>query len=91
MPALLTGRVTDDGGAPLALASVAVVRAPVPMPDIAALTDADGRFTLTAPAPGEYEVGVSADGFERTTAEVTVGGDGEAALEIRLRRASPGS
>jgi hypothetical protein len=28
------------------------------MPEIAALTDAQGQFTLTVPAPGKYRIGI---------------------------------
>jgi len=66
----ILGTVTGPNGAKIAEASVYFVEGPVPLPDIAQLTDGEGRFRLAAPAPGTYRIGVRAAGFE--TAEVTV-------------------
>jgi hypothetical protein len=42
-------------------ARVVITASPVPVPEIAAVTDAEGRFTLAAPAPGEYAFTAHAD------------------------------
>jgi Carboxypeptidase regulatory-like domain len=44
------GRVVDGGGRPVPHAFVMVVDGPVPVPEIALVTDDDGRFALTLPA-----------------------------------------
>ena len=74
MPAAtLSGRVVDAAGRPVGGATVYVVRAPGPTPDIAALTDRDGRFVLAAPQPGRYEIGCRSEAHGSATAEVSVG------------------
>ena len=72
---LIRGTVIDASGTPVEWASVWLVSGPQPTPDIAALTDAAGRFTLTAPAPGVYRIGCRAEGYEPVEAEVEVGSD----------------
>lgn len=68
----ITGTVLDPSRAPVAGARVYFVAGPVALPEIAALTDSAGAFSLSAPAPGDYTVGASADGFTNATATVTV-------------------
>lgn len=51
---MVQGQVRGPDGRPVAGARVVVTAAPVPVPEIAAVTDAEGRFELPAPAPGEY-------------------------------------
>ena len=72
---VVAGRVLGASGMPLADARVAFAEAPVPVPDIAAVTGADGRFALSAPAPGLYVVIAAADGH--VPAQVTVEVRGE--------------
>ena len=52
MPEVIHGVVRDQHGAPLAEARVYFAGGPVPLPDVAAMTDATGTFQLTAPVPG---------------------------------------
>ena len=84
-PSLLTGRVLTAAGRPVAGARVHFVRGPVALPDVALLTDANGAFTLSAPAPGTYQLGCAADGFAPATVAVDVAGGQPAKVEIRLR------
>jgi hypothetical protein len=70
---LVAGRVLGASGAPLAEARVAFAEAPVPVPDIAAVTGADGRFALSAPAPGPYVVLAAAEGHVPAQVAVDVG------------------
>lgn len=70
---LIRGTVTDASGTPVEWASVWFAAAPQPTPDIAALTDDAGRFTLTAPGPGAYRVGCQAEGYEPIEVAVDVG------------------
>lgn len=53
MPELVRGTVRDRHG-PVASARVALLGGPVPLPDVAALTAADGTFLTGVPAPGRY-------------------------------------
>ena len=79
----ISGVVVDAAGRPVAQARVHAVKAPGPMPDIAALTDHQGRFTIAAPLPGSYETGCTSDAHGSATAAVRVD-DGPAHVEIRL-------
>jgi hypothetical protein len=83
---LIRGVVVDETGAPIAGARVFFTSAPGPFPDIAALTDEAGKFTVGAPVPGRYSLASAADGFESEEAAVDVGDEGEAMLEIKLSR-----
>ncbi len=83
----LHGTVVDTAGRAVAGARVHLVAAPGPVPDIAALTGADGRFTLAAERPGRYEIACDADarGSARATVEVGAGG-GPGGLRLVLAR-----
>ena len=72
--------VRSVSGEPLQDARVYCERAPVPMPDIAALTIEDGEVLLAAPSPGTYRFVVSANGFQNHTIEVTVDDEAEVSL-----------
>lgn len=78
----IDGTVTDPSGRPVAGAVVALTAAPAPVPDIAALTDGGGRFSLEVPVPGDYRVSIR--GVESAT-EVTIAvgpHDTRAAIEL---------
>jgi hypothetical protein len=93
MPAnrtVLTGVVRDAAGDPVPEARVYLTAAPVPVPDIAALTDAEGQFAMALPAPGSYEVACSAEGYVPASATVEVAGEQELHLELRLTPERPG-
>lgn len=60
---LVHGRVLASDRMPIAGASVMFSRGPVPVPDVAQLTGSDGKFELSAPAPGKYRILVNAPGF----------------------------
>jgi hypothetical protein len=62
---MITGIVTDSSGRPAAEAVVSVTAAPVPVPDIAALTDVAGRFSITVPVTGDYRLLARGDAFSR--------------------------
>lgn len=82
--ALVSGTVRDAGGEPVQGARVYFASGPVPLPDIAALTGADGSFSLSAPAPGNYELECAADGFDAERATVEVAEGAETRLDLRL-------
>jgi hypothetical protein len=70
----ITGVVRDASGAPVPGAHVLFTAGPQPLPDIAALTDGEGKFSLGAPAEGEYTLLCRADPLlgPSGTAEATV-------------------
>ncbi|MEI5098211.1 carboxypeptidase-like regulatory domain-containing protein [Streptomyces sp. PmtG] len=70
----ISGVVRGASGAPVAGAHVLFTAGPQPLPDIAAVTDAEGHFSLGAPAPGRYTLTCRADPLTGPpgTAEATV-------------------
>jgi Carboxypeptidase regulatory-like domain len=80
----LAGVVRGPDGEPVPQARVFIAGGPVPVPDIAALTDAEGRFALSLPAAGAYQLECVADGFAPLSTTVEVGGGREAQVELRL-------
>jgi len=58
--------------------------APAPMPDLAALTDAEGAFTLEPAAMGRYELAIVADGFARAEVATDVDDTGDAEVNVVL-------
>jgi hypothetical protein len=85
---LVSGRVLDTAGGPVADARVMFADAPVPVPDVAAVTDAEGRFALTAPAAGRYALVAAADGRENAQLTVDVPGAEPVEVELILREAT---
>jgi hypothetical protein len=80
---VLSGTVVDRHGHPVSGARVFLTETPVAMPDVAALTDAAGRFAFGAPAPGLYTVECATDDEERASAMVSVPREGaEATLRL---------
>jgi hypothetical protein len=83
-PRPIAGLVRDESGAPIKDARVYFTQAPVPVPDVAALTGADGTFSLTAPVDGTYTLECNAEGF--SAARATVASQEGAGLDFTLRR-----
>jgi protocatechuate 3,4-dioxygenase beta subunit len=83
-PSLVKGTVRDPAGNPVAGARVFFTGGPTPLPDIAALTDAEGRFALSAPAPGTYQLECHSEGFGPAKVSVTVPAVGETQIVIEL-------
>ena len=83
-PIIVTGVVRGPGGEQVAQARVFIARGPGPVPDIAALTDAEGRFTLSLPMRGSYEITSAAEGYVSSSTTVEVGHDRELRVELRL-------
>jgi hypothetical protein len=83
-PWVIRGVVFSEEGEPASGVVVSLTSAPVPVPDIAALTGEAGDFMLSAPVTGEYVVTISyPDGRqERRTVEVTEESAG-VTLEVR--------
>ncbi|HEY5786626.1 MAG TPA: carboxypeptidase-like regulatory domain-containing protein [Microlunatus sp.] len=72
---IINGLVADPSGHPVSGAVVLVVESPQPVPDIAALTGEDGRFSIVVPVPGDYRLVVRRDtGTSDVAAHVTPAG-----------------
>ena len=84
MSGVITGRVIDAAGAPIAGATVAVTSNAQPVSDIASLTDADGRFRRGGLAPGRYTLDVRKAGRATRSIDVDVADAQQTNLEVRL-------
>jgi Carboxypeptidase regulatory-like domain len=83
--ARIEGRAHLADDSPVIEARVFFGAAPVPLPDIAALTDDDGRFSLYAPAPGTYQLVCHADGLDPATVAIDVlPGSESIAVDVEL-------
>jgi hypothetical protein len=82
---IIAGTVLDATGKPVAQARVYLTSAPGPIPDIAAMTSADGRFVLSAPRPGTYRIAADSDARGHGETETTVAAN-DVTVEIRLAR-----
>jgi Carboxypeptidase regulatory-like domain len=79
----VVGTVLDRTGRPAAGATVMWLNGPVPLPDVALLTQADGSFVMSAPVPGPYTLACRRDPDGVARADVNVGPQG-ARVNIRL-------
>jgi hypothetical protein len=85
-PSVVSGVVRGPDGKPLSNARVYFTAGPVPLPEIAALTDASGAFSLTAPAPGEYVIEGTADELGARSSKVKVKGGEQVRLDLHLKK-----
>ena len=83
-PILIFGEVKDDNGNPISEARVSFVEGPVPLTDIAALTDNNGKFVLSAPTAGDYTIEVVSEGFAPESVGVSTGTNLELRVMIQL-------
>lgn len=81
--ALISGKVVDEQGQPVAGARVMFASSPVPLPDIALQTAEDGSFTLSVPANGSYEILTMTDEHGQRKTAVEVSSDRHE-VEVRL-------
>ena len=84
-PSVISGIVHGPDGKPVSNARVYFTKGPVPLPEIAAVTDSRGEFSLTAPAPGEYVIESAADQFGSRSAKVKVKGGEPVRLNLKLK------
>lgn len=84
-PSVIAGVVRGPDGKPVSNARVYFTAGPVPLPEIAALTDKSGAFSLTAPAPGEYVIESAADEFKARSSTVKVKGGERVRLDLQLK------
>jgi hypothetical protein len=83
----IRGQVRRPDGEPLAEARVYYTESPVPMPDVAALSNADGRFELSTPAPGRYTVSSVLEGYAASSVTVVVEAERQTDIDITLEPA----
>ena len=83
---VIFGVVRDPIGNPVPQARVAFAVGPVPLPDIAALTDADGAFTLSVPVIGEYVIEVFSEEFDTKKVKIPVESNHEKHIDISLSK-----
>ncbi len=85
-PSVISGVVRDSNGKPVADARVYFTDSPSAMPDIAALTDSSGTYSLSVPSKGTYSLECNADGFAPKAATVTVASDQKVNVDIKLKK-----
>lgn len=84
----LTGRVVANDGSPIQGALIvprSLQSHGAPIPEMATLSDADGRYIWPLPA-GAYEVSVFIDGYHGAVQRVDVEADVVAILDFVLKR-----
>lgn len=68
---VISGTAASTAG-PIPTARVTIESSPRPLPDVAALTDDEGRFTLSTAGPGRYTIAVHAEGFKAARIECDI-------------------
>jgi hypothetical protein len=86
--AVIAGRITDEGDAPLAGAVITLLDAAGNRALRTTLTDADGRYRIVNVAAGRYRVRVDLIGYEGTDGPVTAPAEGQVRLDLTLRVAA---
>ncbi len=82
---MIQGLVLDARGHPVVGARVSWAHSPVPVPDLALLTDSKGHFVLAAPAPGRYTLRCDSD--QQGSAEQVLQATGQALhITLKLKR-----
>ena len=82
---VVAGRARTAGGSAIAGARIYFIAAPGPVPDIAALSDDTGAFSLSVPYLGLYTIGCSAEGYVSETIEVPVIGSSGTSIEFVMK------
>ena len=90
MAHLIVGTVRGPDGTPLPEARAYFVSGPGPFPDVAALTNERGEFSLTVPSPGPYRIECAAEGFDPQIVGVDAEESGETQVAVTLRRSPAG-
>lgn len=84
MASVISGVVRGPDGTPIPNARVYFTSGPVPLPEIAAMTDSSGEFSLTAPAPGEYVIEAVTDEFGPRSSTAKVKANKPVRLDLSL-------
>ena len=85
MASVISGVVRGPDGTPIPNARVYFISGPVPLPEIAAMTDSSGEFSLTAPAPGEYVIEAVTDEFGPRSSKAKVKANKPVRLTLSLK------
>jgi protocatechuate 3,4-dioxygenase beta subunit len=83
---IIQGQIVDPEGQPVAEAAVYFVSAPVNMPDIAQLTDSEGKFTVQVAQPGKYTLGVRSDNWGELQKDVEITDASPINIEVRFNK-----
>jgi len=81
----ITGRITDANGKPLQGARITIPKSSARIPEIAYLSDADGKYSISVP-PGEYTLAAFADGYAPIEKQVNTRAEAEIELNWTLER-----
>ncbi len=68
----IAGRVTDRAGTPISEVTVVIASGTAPVPDIAALTNDQGKYQLSGIPAGTFKVAVHKEGYAPQERIVTV-------------------
>jgi uncharacterized GH25 family protein len=85
-PAVISGKVSGPNGKPVAEASIYFSDGPEPLPEIAALTNDDGTFSITAPQSGKYVIKCVKEGFAEKSVTVSVTAGKTTKVDIQLKK-----
>jgi hypothetical protein len=83
---VIFGVVRDPIGNPVPHARVSFAVGPVPLRDIAALTDNNGTFAFSAPVAGEYIIEVFSEEFDSKKVKIAVESNREKHIDVFLSR-----
>ena len=86
---LLRLTVIDEAGHPVENARLMLQSAPVPVPEIAALSNSQGEASIFLPASGRYELGCYSDHHKQAT--LTINFSEEAASQTVVLEKDSGS
>lgn len=81
---IISGKVLDSKRNAISGARVFFSAGPGALPDIAALTNEAGEFSLPAPIQGAYTIEFAADGFRETQVTLTIPGEPTSGLTVQL-------
>ena len=81
---VISGKVLDSNRNAISGARVFFSAGPGALPDLAALTNPAGEFSLPAPIQGAYTIEFAADGFRETNVTLTIPGDATSGLAVKL-------
>ena len=85
-PSVISGSVYSASRHAVSGARVYFTSGPVALPDITILSDAQGKFSLSVPVAGTYQIGCTADGFSPKTSKVEVKSGQSTQIEIILEK-----
>jgi len=82
---VISGVVRNADDQPVGDARVYFTEAPMPLPDIAALTNDKGEYSLSAPASGKYKITCTAGDYAPLTHKVNIKQGTSAKVNFELK------